>query len=321
MRRESRRTRLILALLVLTAFTLISLDYQQTGRTPLHGLRNVASAVFGPIERAAASAVRPVTGFLSGVSHLGEQNRRIAALQAEIDKLRLDNRTSELARSRANELDALLRVASVGQYTIIPARVVSIGPAQDFAWVVTIDAGSRDGIAVDMTVINGDGLVGRTVQVGPWTSTVLLAIDPSFKAGIRLEKTMDIGYVSGEGSAPMQLALLNGLAPINPGDRLVTQGSVGDRPFVPGVPVGTVVAVRATPGSPTKTATVTPFVDFTRLDLVAVVVQPPRTDPRDAVLPPPPKPKPTPTVTVTVTAPPPGTPVQTGPTPTPTPTH
>lgn len=315
MRRESRRARLILVLLVLTAFTLISLDYQQTGRTPLHGLRNAASAVFGPVERAVASAVRPVGSFFSGVSHLGAQQKRIAALQAEIDKLKLDNRTSELAQKRAAELDSLLRVASVGQYTVIPARVVSVGPAQDFSWTVTIDAGSKDGITVDMTVINGDGLVGRTVQVGPWTSTVLLAIDPSFKAGIRLEKTMDIGYVSGEGDAPMQLSLLNGRAPINPGDRLVTQGSVRDRPFVPGVPVGTVVTVRATPGSPTKTATVTPFVDFSRLDLVGVVVQPPRTDPRDAVLPPPPTPTPTPTVTVTVTAPPPSG------LPSPTPTH
>jgi len=49
---------------------------------------------------------------------------------------------------------------------------------------------------------------------------------------------------------------------------------------------------------------VRPYVDFTALDLVGVVVVPPRRDPRDAVLPAPATPRPTPRVTVTVTAPP-----------------
>ena len=57
-----------------------------------------------------------------------------------------------------------------------------------------------------------------------------------------------------------------------------------------------------TPGSQTRTAVVAPYVDFTSLDLVGVVVEPPRKDPRDAVLPPKPVATPTPTVTVTVTA-------------------
>ena len=66
----------------------------------------------------------------------------------------------------------------------------------------------------------------------------------------------------------------------------MTFGSQGDMPYVPGVPVGSVVSVTGTPGSQTRSATVSPYVDFTSLDLVGVVVQPPRADPRDAVLPP-----------------------------------
>ena len=45
--------------------------------------------------------------------------------------------------------------------------------------------------------------------------------------------------------------------------------------------------VKGTPGSQTRTATIATYVDFTALDLVGVVVEPPRRDPRDAVLPPP----------------------------------
>jgi rod shape-determining protein MreC len=82
----------------------------------------------------------------------------------------------------------------------------------------------------------------------------------------------------------------------------VTFGSQADKPFVPGVPVGRVVRVDPSGGDLTRTIYVQPYVGFTKLDVVGVVVQAPRTDPRDEVLPPKPeKPKPTPTVTVTAT--------------------
>jgi rod shape-determining protein MreC len=154
-----------------------------------------------------------------------------------------------------------------------------------------------------MTVLNGDGLVGRVKTSGPTTSTVLLAIDPESSVGVRLEGSMEVGFTTGQGvrdRGELDLRLLDGQSTVSAGDRLVSFGSQGDRPYVPGVPVGDVVSVQGTPGSQTRTASVRPYVDFTSLDLVGVVVEPPRTDPRDAVLPPRPG-TPQPTVTVTVT--------------------
>jgi rod shape-determining protein MreC len=166
---------------------------------------------------------------------------------------------------------------------------------------VTIDAGSRDGIKPDETVLSGDGLVGRVKTVGPFTATVLLAIDEESAVGARLEGNLEIGIVSGRSQGLMELDLLDPQAKVAPGDRLVTYGSRHSNPFVPGVPIGVVVNVRAASGL-TRQATVRPYVDFTALDLVGVVITPPTRDPRDAVLPPPTNPRPTPRVTVTVTA-------------------
>jgi rod shape-determining protein MreC len=147
-----------------------------------------------------------------------------------------------------------------------------------------------------MTVINGDGLVGRVTTVGPSTSTVLLANDPDFTVGTRLEGSMELGFATGQGDRPMQVQLLNGKADVRKGDRLVTFGSEADKPFVPGVPVGKVVGIEPSAGNLTKTVQVQPFVGFTRLDVVGVVVVGPRSDPRDSVLPsrPTPSPRPTP---------------------------
>ena len=72
---------------------------------------------------------------------------------------------------------------------------------------------------------------------------------------------------------------------VKPGAVVVTLGSAGAAPFVPGVPVGTVRQVVSTPGALTRTVLVTPYVDATSADTVAVVVQPPRTDPRNAMVP------------------------------------
>jgi rod shape-determining protein MreC len=312
MNRDTRRTRVLLAFLLLTSVSLIAVDHRGGDGSPLNGLRSLAAAVFGPVERAASAVARPVSGAVDDISAIGSRPNDAAKLSKDNDALRRELRTSDLARNRAAELDALLRTAGAGRYRVVPAQVIAVGPAQSFSWTVTIDAGRGDGIRPDMTVINGDGLVGRVKTVGPSTATVLLAIDPESAVGVRLEKSMEVGITSGQGAAKhgeLTLQLLDGQSSVVKGDRLVSFGSRGAMPYVPGVPVGEVVGVQRTVGTLTRTAAVRPFVDFTALDLVGVVVEPPRKDPRDAVLPPrPATPRPAPTVTVTVTSTPTATP-------------
>ena len=284
MRRDSRRARRVFVLLLLTAFTLMTLDLRQDGG-PTAALRSAGAVVFGPVELAGDAVTRPVSAFASGVARLDDVQDRIDDLQQRNDELTVQLRSSEEARSRAAELDDLLHVAGIGRYRVVPARVIAVGSGQTFDWTATVDAGSRDGLAPDMTVLSGDGLVGRVTTVGPVTSTVLLAADPESAIGARLEGSRQIGVVSGQGGATLRLQLLDPQADVATGDRLVTFGSQGGVPFVPGVPVGEVVDVEETPGELTRAAIVRPYAAFTTLDLVGIVVEPPREDPRDAVLP------------------------------------
>jgi rod shape-determining protein MreC len=83
---------------------------------------------------------------------------------------------------------------------------------------------------------------------------------------------------------------------LSPGEQLVTSASVHDRPYVPGVPVGVISKVENRAGSLTALALVHPYVDFTTLGVVGIVVVPPSTNPRFSVLPPKPKPRPSPAV-------------------------
>jgi rod shape-determining protein MreC len=292
--RDTRESRLLLILLVAVAFALITVDIKGGETSPLNGARKTAAAVLGPVERGAAGAVDPIARTVRAIRDSGTQQQRLDQIGAENTELRQRLASSDTATGRTKQLDDMLRTAGTGGYTVKAAQVIAIGAAQGFSWTITIDAGSDDGIQRDMTVINGEGLVGRVTTVAPTTATVLLATDPGFTAGTRMEGSGEIGFAAGQGASPMKVQLLNGKAQVKAGDRLVTFGSQSGRPFVPGVPVGKVLSVEATPGELTKTVLVQPFVSFTRLDLVGVVVVPPRTDPRDAVLPPAPSGAPTP---------------------------
>ncbi|MGW4893957.1 rod shape-determining protein MreC, partial [Kitasatospora sp. NPDC004240] len=284
--RDTRESRLLLILLVAVAFALITVDIKGGETSPLGGARRAAAEVLGPVERAAATAVDPVADTVRAFRDAATHSGRTDQLAKENTELRQRLASTDAAGGRTKQLDEMLRTAGAGGYTVKAAQVIAIGPAQGFSWTITVDAGSDDGLTRDMTVINGQGLVGRITTVAPTTATVLLASDPGFTAGARLEGSGEIGFAAGQGTSAMKVSLLNGKAQVKAGDRLVTFGSQSGRPFVPGVPVGKVVEVEATPGQLTKTILVEPFVQFTRLDLVGVVVVPPRTDPRDAVLPP-----------------------------------
>ena len=300
MNRDSRRTRVVLSLLLLTAFTLVTLDYRAGNGSPLQSLRGVAGAVFGPVERQLARVTRPVGDAVGALVHPGRSRSRLDALRRENDDLRLQLHRTALDAARARQLDALLRLKDAGGYTLVPAQVVAVGDGLNFEWTATIDAGTSDGVRAGMTVVNGAGLVGRVVRLTARTATVLLAIDPVFHAGGRLEGSLQLGYTSGQGLRPMTLTLPDPHAQVRPGDRLVTQPA--GPPAAAGIPIGRVSAVVGAAGALTRTALVMPFVNFTGLDLVAIVVVPPRTDPRDRVLPARPKVPPQPPARPTASA-------------------
>ncbi len=186
------------------------------------------------------------------------------------------------AELRAELSAAQLRKAAgkqLAQLLQLDAGAYRIVPANviaaggDFSDTVTLDAGSNDGIKPDETVLNGSGFVGTVTQVSVFDANAVL----------------------------------------HTGQQVVTYASVGDRPQVPGVPVGTIVSVSGSAGALTQTAMMRPAVNFTALGVVGVVVRVPRHNPRASVLP-----RPAPTVTVTTTpgprgVPSPGSPAATSP--------
>jgi len=291
---------------VVASLTFVILDLRG-GDGPFSSARAAISSIIGGIQRGAATIFSPITGSSEWWSTQVNQSGQIRDLTVENERLNSALVSSKNDIARADQLDALLRVASVGRYEVTPAEVIAVGPAQDFAWTLTIDAGSLDGIEEDMTVINGDGLIGRVLKVYNSTATVVLIVDLESSVGGRVAGSQEIGIVSGTGRQnSLEFQLLDPLGEVNPGDAVVTFGSKNGRPYAPGLPIGEVVDVTGSAGQLARIATVRPFANVSQLSVVGVVVKPPREDPRDSVLPNPP-------VAVTSTDP---TPTSTDPTPT-----
>jgi rod shape-determining protein MreC len=294
---DTRRTRLVLGVLIVVALLLITIDYRDGGSPVIRGIRAVSTSVFGGAETAANSA-----SSLVGQGQGG--SAQVRSLQQEVIRLRAQLSHAQLSQAQYGQLRRLLSVAGKGGYRVVAATVIATG--QGFQQTVTLDAGSRDGVRARETVLNGQGLVGEVTAVGPDTCTVMLATDSSAQVGIELAPGGQLGWVAGpgktaSGTAELKLQVLDTHVTLTPGQQLVTSASVHDRPYVPGVPVGTVSRVVNRAGTLTSRALVRPYVNFAALGVVGIVIEPPKRSPRFSVLPPRPHAKPTPTVTVTVT--------------------
>jgi len=266
----------VLVLLLLASFTLITLDARGGDDSPLEPVRSAMGDVLGPVENATAAAVRPFAAVPGFFRTTGGLRRDVARLEAENSQLKGALAGVSVDRNRAAELDGLLATSKTTGYALVPARVVAMGPAQSFSRTVTIDAGTRAGIRPDMTVLNNDGLVGRVVRADRSTATVLLLVDQDSVVGGRLGSSMEVGLLRGRGAVggdeKLDLDLVDPSATVNQDDVLVTWGSKKGAPYVAGVPIGRVTAVSSTPRQQSVQAVISPYVDFTSLDLVGVVV-------------------------------------------------
>jgi rod shape-determining protein MreC len=261
---------------VLVAATALVCVADLRGWPPVAQVRVAAAAVLGPLER---------------VAHGGAPTGPSDAAPPEVERARLglDAAAAVRAATEAQRLRDLLESPATRGLALVPARVVAVGASgAGGPERVTIDAGSRDGLRPDLTVVAAEGLVGRVVSVAPWTADVLLVGSPGLTVAVRVGEPGALGSASGAVGARPRPAGQLGLelverAQVSTGDAVTTLGSPGGTPFVAGVPVGRVAVVDPTAGRPAPGGAVALSVDTTTLDVVGVVVSRARTTPRAAV--------------------------------------
>ncbi|MDP9405513.1 MAG: rod shape-determining protein MreC, partial [Actinomycetota bacterium] len=261
----------MLAVLAVAALVLITVDYRQGDGGAVAAVQRGALAVFAPVAEGFATVVRPIGGFFSGIAELGSLRERNAALEADLEALR-ERQVSLAELQRENDdLRAQLAMRDRLQLTTTGAQVIAQPPTA-VERSMLLDAGADSGLLPGMAVINEAGLVGKLTEVTASNARVELLTSPSARYGVRIAGSGEQGFLTGSGAQPFQLEVLEPEVDVAPGAEVVTKLFTGTS--IPGgIPIG-VVAERE--GPPSRFLSVRPYVDFTRLNTVQVVLDAPR---------------------------------------------
>lgn len=241
-----------------------------------------------PLQNASSRATGATSGFFQQI-----WNFRTTAQENEQLKQRLNTLESELNNARQAEaenerLKALLGLKEQSEIQSVPARVIARDPSVWFN-TITINRGSTSGIAVNMPVVTGGGIVGRVITVSPFAAQVMLITDEKAGAGAvvgQLGHSGALGSVRGRadlGVGIVEMRYVSGLEKVEVNDTVMTTGQDGIYP--PGLNVGRVVDVKNGTATQAHQILIQPGAQLDHLEEVAVLLYrpPQRTAPQETL--------------------------------------
>jgi rod shape-determining protein MreC len=269
--RRTARDRVFIGLLVLATVVVLTLDFR-TGL--LQGVSGTAEQITGVFQGGVRAFVRPFQSMFRGIGDLATlrgQNRRLVE---ENRRLRLETETfGDVARENLR-IRTLLQLEEGSGLLAVHASVIA-SSLSGLERSVMIDKGNGVRITADHAVLAPEGLAGRTIWAGRSSAKVLLLTDAQSSVGVRIGESGETGLARGTGGRELSLELVSRAAldqgAVKPGDVVVTSGYQGSI-YPPGLPVGRIDHVTLAPRGTSYTITVQPFVRFSQLDIVSVIV-------------------------------------------------
>ena len=193
-----------------------------------------------------------------------------------MDELTIENTRLQQDRYELTNLRELYSLDSqYDEYEKTGARIIARDSGNWF-YSFVINKGAGDGIAVDMNVMAGSGLVGRVVDVGPnWAKVKSIIADDSNVSAMVLSSS-DRMIVSGNlklyASGVIEFEqLVDSEDVVVEGDKVVTS-DISDK-YLPGILIGYINTIAPDANNLTKSGYITPAVDFEHLEEVLVIRQ------------------------------------------------
>ncbi|MGI6144540.1 MAG: rod shape-determining protein MreC [Clostridia bacterium] len=263
---------LVVLVLFFTFKMLLNTGIGETAAQPLGG--KIIREITAPFQKGImliTTSVQNVFGYFNDSKQLREQNKIMAEKIVRLEEQIYDLEAERLENQRLKNL-LQYKEEKAENYELVMGRVIARNHANWYEMLI-VDQGSKQGIAPGMVVVNHDGLIGRIVSVTWNTAEVLLILDREGAVGARIFETR---YTPGvavgtSNSQYLQMIHLPHDLPIEPNQTVVTSGLGGIYP--PGIRIGKVIEVLPEPGGLMKTATLKPFVDFSRLEEVFIIKQ------------------------------------------------
>jgi rod shape-determining protein MreC len=248
---------------VAALLALLQINAARTGQTS--PLSSAGLSVVSFVEDGVSIVASTVSATFGAVVQLPQLEHDVASLRTENRALALENaRLHQLAAEYENEVTIrpLVDLYPKG----VEARVVGFPPENE-SRTVTIDRGSSSGIRKDDGVIADGGVVGKVVEVTPFSSQVMLVTDYMSRLPAVTRHGRYWGIARGN-LASVRVEYLPQDAPIKVGQIVVTGAGMS---FHAGIPIGTIVRIERSDSTLYQTAILQPSVNLDTLDHVVVL--------------------------------------------------
>jgi rod shape-determining protein MreC len=274
-RKQVRRRRAVLALLIVGSFVLLTITYGQGS----NGVQRGFSAIFSPVQSVADRALKPARDLVNWFDQTFDARGENSKLRSELQEARKQAIGADAALAENAQLHKLLKLDRGGAipsgYDPVTGRVIARSPSVWFA-DVTVDVGSDDGVEVDDPVVNGDGLIGTVAAVTGGTASVTLIADHSSAVSAKVVPLGVQGVVRPNVGDPGDLILdfIDSAKHVHKGQAVVTAGWRGqgiESRFPPNLPIGEVVKASIVEQEAQQQVHIRPFADLRDLDLVQVL--------------------------------------------------
>jgi rod shape-determining protein MreC len=275
-RKQVRRRRAVLALLVVGSFALLTVTYGEGS----NGFQRGVSAVFSPLQTVADRALKPARDLVEWFDETFEARGENERLRAQLERARQTAVGGEVALQENAQLRRLLDLdrgpaLAASAFRPLTARVIARSPT---VWhsTVTIDIGSGDGVRVEDPVVSGGGLVGRIASVEGGSAQVMLLTDHASAISAKVVPEGVQGVVRPEVGDPEDLVLdfIDSARRVRRGQSVVTSGWRAQglaSQFPQGLPVGEVTRASVVEQEASQQVHLRPFADLRDLDLVQVL--------------------------------------------------
>jgi rod shape-determining protein MreC len=273
------KRRLVAGVLALLSLALITGYFRESDDGPLHDVQSVAASAMHPFEVGAERLARPFRdayGWLSDLFNAREENER---LKEQLERLTSQAIQDATAASEVERLRALLDYRRSDEfpadYDAVGATVI-VDPPNRFEQHIVVSAGSEDGVRMNAPVLNDEGLVGKVTKVTRDQSRVTLLTDKESAVSaydVRTEAYGVIRHGSGDSlvldRVPKEERIVRDDVVVTSGRRFGLLPSIYPR----NIPIGMVTSVGQTDIDVNQQIQVEPFVDFSSLESVLVLVR------------------------------------------------